>query len=75
MTNTKPTDADWLAVGNDFRKVLGLPLYNRCDTGITEDVLNEYDSILPGARARLEAMAQKEMEHRLEMEKLVNELL
>jgi len=71
----KPTESDWLAVGNDFRRVMGLPLYNKCDTGITEDVLDEYDRILPGARVRLEAMAQREMEHRLDMEKLVNELL
>lgn len=73
--NTKPTDADWLAVGNCFRRVMDLPEFRKCDTGITEDVLNEYENILPGSRARLEAMAQKEMEHRLFMERLADDIL
>jgi hypothetical protein len=71
MKNTKPTKADWTAVGNDFRRVLGQPPYKGNDT-MTEDVLVEWEKLVPGSRARLEAMAQREMEHRLEMEAWVN---
>jgi hypothetical protein len=68
MNNTNvPTKADWLAVGNCFRRVMGVPELTDCEFEGFD--LDEYERLVPGMRVKLEAMAQREMEHRLAMEK------
>jgi hypothetical protein len=64
---TQPTAADFTAIANDIRVVLGLPPYDGPDILYTEEELLEWDKILPGYGSQVWLLAVEQAEHRVKM--------
>ena len=61
----QPNAHDWMAIGNDFRRVLGLPPLTEPDGIPTEEFLDHWEELIPGSKERLKEMAHRQMCHRL----------
>lgn len=80
-----PTEHDWMAVGNDFRKVFNttrrifgmpdIPLLTKPAGSPSDELLNAWEEQLPGSKARLIKMAEAEMKHRQNRDRKIRKRL